>query len=428
MSKYKISVILATYNVEKFINEAFNSLKSQTIGFNNLEIIFVDDVSTDSSMSIIDEWAKQYENVSAVFLEKNSGYCGKPRNVGMEYATAPYIMFLDPDDLYTNDSCEVLYNEAEKYNCDIVGGYYTSIDYDGAEIENSATFTAYDDFFIESLKDKPEVLEMTVGFWSRIYRTELLKENNIKFNETIPGQDQIASVECFAKAKGFAYIKKCIIKYRIRNKEDKSISFNVTPKYIIGVGKAYEIMYNTLKKYGYKEHFSKIIEHFAAYFINAIIDSTKISETILPECLESLSFTLKKCCECSFFSNVEYVKNISEFIATDNYSGAIKLINSIRPLRKYLIELENGKNWLESQYNNLIDVQEKWDEFKIQNNGLLSQNNGLINQNNYLIVKNSDLAEKFRALSVEHEWLKEKIHGSFLCRLVRKTKGWYKNK
>ena len=74
---YKISIILATFNVEKYIKRCFDSLLAQTIGFSNIQIIFVDDCSTDNSCKIIDKYAKDYENVISIHLHTNSGAAGK---------------------------------------------------------------------------------------------------------------------------------------------------------------------------------------------------------------------------------------------------------------------------------------------------------------------------------------------------------------
>lgn len=74
-----ISVIIPVYNVEKYIKRAFNSLLTQTIGFENLKIIFIDDNSTDSCLEVIREYDNRYENVKAIFLDENSGSVGKPQ-------------------------------------------------------------------------------------------------------------------------------------------------------------------------------------------------------------------------------------------------------------------------------------------------------------------------------------------------------------
>ena len=121
---YKISIILPIFNVEDYIKDALKSIVNQTIGLEHLEVIMVDDCSTDKSGEIMDEYANKYENFTAIHLPENSGAAGKPRNVGMEKATGDYLMFLDPDDYYTDNACEILYNKIVEEDVDIVFGKY----------------------------------------------------------------------------------------------------------------------------------------------------------------------------------------------------------------------------------------------------------------------------------------------------------------
>ena len=83
---YKISIILPIYNTEKYIENAINSLISQTIGFHNLEIILVNDGSTDDSKQIIDQYVQTYTNIKAIHLDSSSGSAGRPRNVGLQHS------------------------------------------------------------------------------------------------------------------------------------------------------------------------------------------------------------------------------------------------------------------------------------------------------------------------------------------------------
>lgn len=89
--EYKVSVIIPVYNADKYLRTAIESVINQTIGFENIELIIVNDNSTDNSRNIIEEYSSKYENIVDIHLEKNSGYPGKPRNVGIERATAPYL-------------------------------------------------------------------------------------------------------------------------------------------------------------------------------------------------------------------------------------------------------------------------------------------------------------------------------------------------
>ena len=103
---YKISIIIPVFNVEDTLDNAFNSILNQTFGFDDIEVIFVDDFSSDNSRNIIKNYVDKYENVNAFYLDENSGAAGKPRNTGVANANADYIMFLDPDDEFYDYSCE----------------------------------------------------------------------------------------------------------------------------------------------------------------------------------------------------------------------------------------------------------------------------------------------------------------------------------
>lgn len=122
---YKISIIVPVYNVQSTIENCFLSLQNQTIGFENLEIIFVNDCSTDRSYDIINIYTQMYDNIKYFSTEENSGVAGKPRNIGLKHATSDYVMFLDPDDTLTSDACKILYDKIIKSDVDIVSGLHT---------------------------------------------------------------------------------------------------------------------------------------------------------------------------------------------------------------------------------------------------------------------------------------------------------------
>ena len=103
--EYKISVIVPIHNVAKYIGESLDSILNQTIGHENLQVIMVDDGSTDESPAIMEEYSKKYPNFVSKRLDNKSGSAGRPRNEGLALATGKYVMFIDPDDFYTEDAC-----------------------------------------------------------------------------------------------------------------------------------------------------------------------------------------------------------------------------------------------------------------------------------------------------------------------------------
>ena len=158
----KISIILPIFNVGDHLRGGIDSLINQTIGNENLEIIMVNDCSTDGSDKVIDEYAEKYDCCVAIHHETNSGGAHTPRNTGIEAATGDYIMFLDPDDRYTPDACETLYNTIKKYDVDMAFARFRRIFEYGGYVQKS--YSPYED-----------ELEKAYPIFQTSYGTMLLK-------------------------------------------------------------------------------------------------------------------------------------------------------------------------------------------------------------------------------------------------------------
>lgn len=109
MNNVKVSIIIPVYNPGELLNNCLDSASNQTL--NDIEIICIDDESTDGSMDILNQYAK-IDSRFKVFSQSNSG-AGMARNKGLEYANGEYIVFLDSDDYIEFDMCECLYNHAK---------------------------------------------------------------------------------------------------------------------------------------------------------------------------------------------------------------------------------------------------------------------------------------------------------------------------
>lgn len=202
--RYKVSVIIPCYNIlswkkgEKLLNNAIDSLKKQSIGFDNLEVILIDDCSTDSTFKIIEKTAKEYENIIAISLEENMGQ-GMARYYGVKKSTSPYIMFLDADDAYSSDSCAKLYETIEEKNADIVnsnyiiklnGDNYTGFNYDSKYKEFNPN---------NSLKN----FQQQYAVWARIYKKETIE--NIK-NPLRSLEDTYFNFKAFLNSEKIIYL------------------------------------------------------------------------------------------------------------------------------------------------------------------------------------------------------------------------------
>ncbi len=203
----KLSVIIPVYNSQKFLNTCIESVVNQT--YSNLELIIINDGSTDESGKICDEWAKRDSRIK-VYHQKNSGVSAA-RNKGIELATGNYIAFVDSDDLVTDNWLETTAKEAELNNCDIICYRFNK--------RNSDEDYFITDFIATNQSDLRlkfnDIFEVGVGsVCTQIYKRELLKTNNIIFNHKIVlNEETFFNLECFKKMKSFQYINNVLYFY-----------------------------------------------------------------------------------------------------------------------------------------------------------------------------------------------------------------------
>ena len=188
-----ISVIIPCYNVEKYIDRCLTSVTKQTIGMDSLEIICIDDASTDGTWEKLQKWYEQYpEHILALHLEKNSRQ-GTARNIGLEYATAPWISYIDSDDWVELDYLEKLYNITTQRDCDVVMCQHGR--------DTSTTLSFFEDTSTdkESRMLRIDTVERRKQFiflnsansyaWGKLIRKTLLTENAIYFPEDLAYED-----------------------------------------------------------------------------------------------------------------------------------------------------------------------------------------------------------------------------------------------
>ncbi len=185
----KISVIVPCYNVEPYIKRCLNSLLNQTLS--NIEIICIDDKSTDNTLEILKDFAGKNAHIHLIEQAQNCG-AAAARNAGIDAAVGEYIGFVDADDFVDDDFFEKLYHKATQTKADIVKANAKITDHD---------FTKrYDDLQINRIRLYGKWYFM-YQWWTGLYRGELIKKNNIKFPEKIiSGQDIVFLSLCVAAA------------------------------------------------------------------------------------------------------------------------------------------------------------------------------------------------------------------------------------
>ena len=125
--EYMVSLIVPVHNAERFLPETLKSVKNQSIGFENIQLILVDDCSEDRSCSLIKGWADKYPNILALQTPYCSGSASMPRNMGLDTAEADYIMFLDADDVLRPNAVELLYRLITTHDVDLADAAFKEL-------------------------------------------------------------------------------------------------------------------------------------------------------------------------------------------------------------------------------------------------------------------------------------------------------------
>lgn len=208
--KPKVSIIVPIYNVEEYIEQCVNSILQQTL--DEIEVILVNDGSTDKSLEKIKKIAENDARVVIINNSHASGNSGMPRNQALMKATGEYIAFVDSDDWIEKSMLEVLYNEAVIKSADIAasGGFYREKENDIEEVK-----VANGQF----LPEKNTRAELFLGgqfpiVWYRIYKKDLIVNNGIRFGETKTSADLPFAFKALFKANKVVQVEGSYYHYR----------------------------------------------------------------------------------------------------------------------------------------------------------------------------------------------------------------------
>ncbi|WP_144462529.1 glycosyltransferase family 2 protein [Siminovitchia fortis] len=220
----KVTVIMPVYNAEKTLRKTIDSVIDQTIDFDEIEFLIIDDKSTDDSRSIILDYANAYPNIVPVFFKNNNGSPAKPRNTGIELAKGEYTMFIDSDDWLSPNGIEALYKLLEKTgdpyaigstikvedNKLVVTGEYNSCEY--RESINPCSI--------------PHIFQH-LGPTARMMRTQFLRDHNCRFPDMKFAEDKQFFIDVLTNCPSISTTKD-VIYYVNRFKDNKSLVSTTT--------------------------------------------------------------------------------------------------------------------------------------------------------------------------------------------------------
>ena len=357
----RISVIVPVYNCEDYLEESLGSILKQT--FNDIEVICIDDGSTDDSLGILNEMAS-FDSRIQVFPQENQG-AGAVRNYGMKKASGDYVYFFDADDYLLKEGLEKAYSNAIRNDSDIVffkfdqykdnkflthSGPYIELQFKGADFDNF-TFDWHD------YRTGP----FTGPFapWLKLYKKEFLDAHEcFRFPNDLNHNDVPFHVMTFLKASTISFVPEHLYRYRIDN--------------------AGSITNNRLKKY---DHIFRIIQ---------IVEVFLLSEDYMEEFKREFDYFKANRITYEMYGRPEEYFYLAkeELKSVDLGNGLLSNDTSFKA--KTILSSDSLE-----EYNYKIKVNEEINSLKRENKSLADEINSLKGKNKSLMDENKSLNEKF---------------------------------
>ncbi len=225
----KVSVIVPVYNVEKYLRQCLDSICAQTLS--DIEIICVNDGSTDSSLEILNEYKEADERFLVISQENQ--YASVARNNGMKHATGEYLVFWDSDDFFEETALEKMYEQAKKCDADVCvcganryfeeqdmlvkASIYVREEYVPAEVFNIKTNPDY-------------ILNFTnESGWNKMFRRSFMEEKNIDFLPVRNGEDVYMVMRALCLAGSITTVGERLVTYRVNQKSNLVGTMYKTP-------------------------------------------------------------------------------------------------------------------------------------------------------------------------------------------------------
>lgn len=208
MNQPVVSIVLPVYNAEKYLHQCIESLLDQ--GDNNLEIIVIDDGSTDHSGAICQMYSEKDARIR-YFRQNNMGVSAA-RNLGLQHASGEFVTFVDADDMLRPDAIDSMLAAAHGSTDLVIGSYERFRCGAGQEVINSGQEFSFNDIRTDFAE-----LDKLIDFpWGKLFRRNVILENNLAFDKNIPyGEDHIFNIAFCCYAKSVNVISDVVYRYRL---------------------------------------------------------------------------------------------------------------------------------------------------------------------------------------------------------------------
>lgn len=342
---YKISVIIPIFNKEILIHRTLMSIENQSLKIENIEVLMINDASTDNTKNVINRYVDKYPNFKAIHIKKRTGSSGTPRNIGLKIAKGDYVIFLDHDDFFEIDALEKLYDKITEYNCDIVYGTYVLIN-----SKESIKFTYPNEKhgFFNNLEDNKRSIVIPPSIWTKLFKKEFLLNNNILF-PTILGEDAIFMAKALKNAKGVYYLWEDIICYY--NLNENSYSTTLPYNYFVEGFASETYLYELFKEWKHIDYYKIRGQGILDFYLNRLLESN-LSTTDLNELFPILYIFCNRLNKLNVKPNLKNNKTAFKFIVNNDLQEFIKFKN-YKPTKLKIIS-----NKLMNKINKILDFGE----------------------------------------------------------------------
>ena len=245
----KLSVIIPAYNSEMFLAETLECLDRQLL--NDIQIIVVDDGSTDKTAEIVEEYTRKLKNI--LYIHQENAGVSAARNNGIDYAMGKYTVFLDSDDIFTPKSLLNIYENLEENDADIAVCKIQSFGYGGNQINPVAESLAKEKSI--DCSDKRLLWNFLLG--NKCFRTEMLKRSGVKFPPLRYSEDGAFTMQLIYKEKPriIGVDCACFLYRRHTPKEGFSVSQSVSTELVNHFLGSMDTVYKTAEEAGYPEDY-----------------------------------------------------------------------------------------------------------------------------------------------------------------------------
>lgn len=345
MGRYFITVVIPIFNAENYIKKGIESLINQTT--EDLEIILVDDGSTDNSGKICDEYI-DLNNIKVIHKE-NGGICSA-RNVGLSNAEGKYISFMDADDFIDLNAYEKIINVLKNTNADILDFGWRYISDTGEKTENMHENPK--DVLLDEIYIKKEILPPLLNLqedrtkfvydfaWNKIYKKEIIDQYQIRFDEQRrTWEDRIFIVEFLKYCDNYYCMNECFYNYV---SVQESLSRRYNDQYLELILRNYNLY---VKLYGEEYDFSTqyAIDYWANSIENMIMQQLRVKDKH-PEVIENINKILQEEQVEFWYKHRTVREKIDEEIINYLENGQYELIIKIYEKRLAVIQKEEQRN------------------------------------------------------------------------------------